>query len=171
MPKLIAKSALNGASVTIGGTTLAEADIGPLTSVAPYPGQTAAVGVAIGHTFPAPNTTSGPLLWTGRDQAFLMGPCPDLTGLAACTDQTGGWTALRLTGPLAEAALMRLVPLDLREARFPQGSCIRSALNHMGLVLGREADGFLLLVFRSMAQTAWHELETVLHSLRARVTA
>jgi sarcosine oxidase subunit gamma len=65
---------------------------------------------------------------------------------------------------------MRLVPLDLRAQSFPPGTCTRSALNHMGLIIVREADGFLLLVFRSMAETAWHELETALQALHARET-
>lgn len=168
MPDLLAKSALGGRTLTLAGTTLAEAAIGPLTSIAPFPGQTAATGTALGHMFPAPNTTSGPLIWTGRDQAFLLGTPPDLTGLAATTDQTGGWCALRLTGPVASDALMRLVPLDLRPGRFPPGTATRTALNHMAAILVAESDGFLILTFRSMAETAWHELETALHALAAR---
>lgn len=168
MPDLIAKSALGGRTLTLAATTLAEVDLGPLTSIAPLPGRTEAAGAALGHSFPAPNTISGPLIWTGRDQAFLLGTPPDLTGLAACTDQTGGWTALRLTGPHAEAALARLVPLDVRSARFPPGRCVRTALNHMAAILTRDAAGFGILVFRSMAETAWHELETALHALAAR---
>lgn len=169
MPDLIAKSALGGRSITLAATTLTETDLGPLTSVAPFPGQMAATAAALGHAFPAPNTTSGPLIWTGRDQAFLRGTgAPDLTGLAATTDQTGAWTALRLAGPQAEAALMRLVPLDLRAGGFPPGTSARTALNHMAAILLRDSEGFLVLVFRSMAETAWHDLETVLRALAAR---
>lgn len=168
MPELLAKSALDGRTITLAGTTLAEAYIGPLTSIAPFPGQTEATGAALGHAFPEPNTTSGPLLWAGRDLAMLLGTAPDLTGLAATTDQTGGWCALRLTGPHAADALMRYTPLDLREKSFPPGTCTRAPLNHMSMILAREADGFLILIFRSMAQTAWHELETALHALHAR---
>jgi len=165
---LIAKSALAGRSLTRAATTLAEIDIGPLKSIAPFPGQAAAVGAALGHGFPAPNTMSGPMLWTGRDQALLRGMPPDLTGLAAVTDQTGGWCALRLTGPLAADALMRLVPMDLRPNSFPPGTCVRAPLNHMSMILLREADCFVSLVFRSMAETAWHELDSALRGLAAR---
>lgn len=169
MPDLIAKSALDGRSITLAATTLSEAALGPLTSIAPFPGQTDATSAALGHAFPKPNTTSGPLIWTGRDQAFLRGTAaPDLTGLAATTDQSGGWTALRLTGPQSEAALMRLVPLDLRAHSFPPGTSTRAALNHMAAILVRDGEGFLVLIFRSMAETAWHELETALHALAAR---
>jgi len=168
VPDLIAKSALEGRSITLAATTLAEAQIGPLTSIAPFPGQTEATSAALGHAFPRPNTTSGPLIWTGRDQAFLLGMPPDLTGLAATTDQTGAWCALRLTGPHGTDALMRLVPLDLRLSCFPPGTCTRTALNHMAMILARDSDGFLILIFRSMAETAWHEIETALHALAAR---
>ena len=56
MAKLIAKSALGGqAAITIAATTLAEMDIGPITSVAPFPNREEAVAKALGG-FPAPNT-------------------------------------------------------------------------------------------------------------------
>ena len=167
MPELIAKTALDGrAAVTHADTTLAEADVGPITSVACFPGQKSKVAKVLGG-FPAPNTHEGGLCWTGPEQAFLIGrPAPDLSGSAAVTDQSGGWAALRLTGPLAAAALMRLVPLDLR--RFGAGQSARAPLGHMQMVLIGQEDGFILLVFRSMARTAWHELEAALKMLAAR---
>jgi heterotetrameric sarcosine oxidase gamma subunit len=71
-------------------------------------------------------------VWTGPDQAFLIGaPAPDLTGLAAVTDQSGGWAALQLQGPGAEAVLMRLFPLDLRARAFAPGHAARAPLGHM----------------------------------------
>ena len=166
MPELIAKTALSGQTVTYAGTTLAEAALGTITSVACFPGQMAAVSAVLGG-FPAPNSHGNGLCWTGPDQAFVIGrPVPDLTGVAATTDQTGGWAALRLSGPLAADALMRLVPLDLR--RMADGQAARASLGHMQMILLREADGFLILVFRSMARTAWHEIEAALKMLAAR---
>ena len=38
----------------------------------------------------------------------------------------------------------------------------------MQMILLRETDGFLLLVFRSMARTAWHEIEVAMKFLAAR---
>lgn len=168
MPELIAKSAMAGqGAVTRSGTTLTEAALGPLTSIACFPGQQQAVSTALGQPFPSPNTHENGLCWTGPDQAFLIGrAAPDLTGLAAVTDQTGGWAALRLTGPMASDALMRHVPLDLR--RMTSGQAARAPLGHMQMILMAEPDGFLLLVFRSMARTAWHEIETTLKHLAAR---
>lgn len=169
MPDLIAKSPLAGrAALTIAGTTLTEAELGPLTSIAPFPGQHQAVAAALGGAFPAPNTHADGLCWTGADQAFLIGrAAPDLTGLAAVTDQSSGWAALRLTGPLAADALMRLVPLDLR--RMTAGQAARAPLGHMQMILLHDDQGFLILVFRSMARTAWHEVEVALTMLAARM--
>jgi heterotetrameric sarcosine oxidase gamma subunit len=174
VPSLIAKSPLGGKSLTLGGVTLAEAALGPITSIAPFNGRADDLSQALnslGLSFPAPNTfneSSGDLIvWTGRDQAFLIGPL--LEGLpAATTDQSDGWAGLRITGPEAAAALMRLIPLDLRAKAFAPGTAARAPLNHMAAVIWRDAEGFSLLVFRSMAQTAWHEIEAAMKALAAR---
>ena len=168
MPELIAKTALAGQlAVTHADTTLVEANVGQITSIACFPGQQKAVAKVMGQPFPAPNSHAKGLCWTGPDQAFLIGrAAPDLTDLAAVTDQTGGWAALRLSGPLAADVLMRLVPLDL--PKFTPGQAARAPLGHMQMVLMADAQGFLILVFRSMARTAWHEIETALKACAAR---
>ena len=171
MPNLIAISPLVGqAPVTLAATRLEQAHLGQITSIACFPGCNAEVATKLG-SFPSPNTVAANLIWTGPDQAFLLGEAPDLTGLAATTDQSGAWAAFRLTGPKAADALMRLYPLDLRATQFPPQTCARAPLGHMQSVLVREADSFLILIFRSMARTAWHEIETALHALEARATA
>ena len=168
MPELIPKSALSGqGSAVYDDTTLAEVSLGPITSIACFPGQAMATGDALGQPFPAPNTHANGLCWTGPDQAFLISKAaPDLTGLAAVTDQSGGWAALRLTGPMAADVLSRHVPLDLHILQ--PGQAARAPLGHMQMILMAEPGGFLLLVFRSMARTAWHELETTMKHLAAR---
>lgn len=178
MPELIAKTALAGrAPVTRGETTLSEVDLGQIGSIALFPGQEKAANKALkpfGFTFPAPNSwvasADAMLVWTGRAQAFLIGAAlPDLAGIAAVTDQSGGWTALRVTGPAGPDALMRYVPLDLRLVAFPAGRAVRAPLYHMQAVLWRDdADSLTVLVFRSMARTAWHEIDEALKTLAAR---
>lgn len=179
MPELIAKSALAGAApLTRLDTTLAEGRAAPITSIAPFPGRVSAVNAALaplGLAFPAPNAQSAHgdarLVWTGRDQAFLIGAAaPDgLADHAALTDQTDGWAILTLTGPAATDALMRPVPLDLRLASFPQGRTARAPLNHMQAIISRVGqDAFEIMVFRSMARTAWSELSEALEVLAAR---
>ena len=175
MPELLAKSALASQTpVTAGGATLSEVILGPITSIAAFPGTLAKLSKKISG-FPEPNRfLEAPLrVWTGPDQAFLIGaPAPDLTDLAATTDQSGGWAALTLQGPGAEAALMRLFPLDLRAKSFRQGHSARAPLGHMQSVLLRTgAETFLILIFRSMARTAWAEIAEAMQHLDARARA
>jgi heterotetrameric sarcosine oxidase gamma subunit len=177
VPELIAKSAFEGQGpLTLGGVTLAEAAVGPITSISVLPGGAKAVAKGLkplGLGFPAPNSWSAKaearIVWTGRDQAFLLGVAAPAMDGAALTDQTGGWATLTVSGTGAVDALMRLVPLDLRLAAFPVGRAVRAPLNHMSAVLIRTGDyAFDLMVFRSMARTAWHEMEAVLQALAAR---
>ena len=177
MPELIAKPALEKKPLTLADTTLSVVDLGPVTSVALYPGQEKALAKALkplGLSFPAPNSLTekeGALMvWTGRDQAFLIGAdAPEMGTAAAVTDQSGGWAAFRISGPKAADVLARHVPLDLRDAAFPVGRAVRVPLGHMSSVLWRGADGgHSVMVFRSMARTAWHELEVALQTVAAR---
>jgi heterotetrameric sarcosine oxidase gamma subunit len=176
VPELIAKSALEGASLTVGAVTLAEVAVGPITSIAVYPGGAKALAKGLkplGLTFPAPNSfiekKGARIVWTGREQAFLMGIGPPALEGAAVTDQSDGWAVLSLSGPAAVEVLARLVPVDMRLAAFPVGRAIRSGLNHMNAVILRTGDYAVeIMVFRSMARTAWHELETTMHMVSAR---
>lgn len=174
MPDLIAKPALGQAPLTHADTTLAEADWTPIFSIAPYPGPDKALDKALkplGLAMPAPNTWSekgsARIVWTGRDQAFLIGAAPPADLPAAVTDQSDAWVTLTLSGPEARATLARLVPLDLRQARA--GQCARTGLNHMPLILIVEGpESFRLMIFRSMARSAWHELREALIRIEAR---
>lgn len=181
MRELFAKTALHGQGpVTHLGTTLAEVDPGQITSIALFPGQEKALARAFKPLeFSMPSVgefqikAGVTLAWTGRDQAFLIGAaCPDLGVAAAVTDQSGGWAAFTLTGPAAADALMRYVPMDLRVSAYKPGSVLRSPLYHMSMVLIRTKDeAFTIMVFRSMARTAWHEIEVAMKSLAARALA
>jgi heterotetrameric sarcosine oxidase gamma subunit len=176
VPELIAKSALDGRALTLGGVTLAEVDVGPITSVAVFPGGAKAVAKglkALGLAMPAPNTftekNGARIVWAGRDQAFLVGPGPAALEGAAVTDQSDAWAVLGVSGPGAVDVLARLVPVDLRMTACPVGTALRSQVNHMNVVILRVGDyDFEIMVFRSMARTAWHELETTLHMVAAR---
>ena len=177
MPELIAKPALDQAPLTKAGVTLALLEAAPITSIALLPGgeKGLAKGLkTLGLAMPEPNTWAAKgaarIVWTGRDQAFLMGvPAPSLEG-AAITDQSDGWAGLSLSGTLAVEALARLVAIDLRLAAFPTGRVARVGLNHMSMILLRSGeDAFEMFVFRSMARTAWHELAEVLDHLAARM--
>lgn len=176
MPELIAKSALDGQGLTLGGVTLAEVEVGPITSVALFPGgeKLAAKGLkTLGLAMPAPNRFAekkgARIVWTGREQAFLIGVAPPALDGAALTDQSDGWAVLGLSGPGAVDVLARLVPVDLRLAACPVGTALRTQLNHMNAVILRVGDyAFEILVFRSIARSAWHELQAAMEMLAAR---
>ncbi|MFM7442810.1 MAG: sarcosine oxidase subunit gamma [Tabrizicola sp.] len=176
MPELIAKSALAGRSLTAGTVTLAEVDVGPITSIAVLLGgaKTVAKGLkALGLAMPEPNTFAekkgARIVWTGREQAFLIGLEPPAVEGAAVTDQSDGWTVLSVSGAGVSDVLARWVPIDLRLAAFPVGRAVRTQLNHMNVVILRTGDhAFEIMVFRSMARTAWHEVETAMHMVQAR---
>jgi heterotetrameric sarcosine oxidase gamma subunit len=176
VPELIAKSALEGLTRTLGGVTLAELDVGPITSIAVHLGGAKAVakglktlGLAMPELGTFAEKKGARIVWSGRDQAFLMSAdCPTLEG-AAVTDQSDGWTVLGLSGAGAVDVLARLVPVDLRLTACPVGTALRTQVNHMNAVILRVGDyAFEIMVFRSMARTAWHELEAAMQMLAAR---
>lgn len=178
MVDLTAKTPLDDmAALTIGTCTLTEVTLGTLTSVAPY--DRAKMGgvfkAAHGMAWPAPNRATGKAgaraIWFGRDMVLLAGPAPDpkLAEQAALTDQTDAWTSVTLSGDGAEDVLARLVPLDLSDRQFKRGHTARTQIQHMtGSVTRLGNDTFLLMVFRSMADTLLHDLERAMASVAAR---
>ncbi len=180
MADLHARTPLAGVPAFSAGTCqLTEADLGPITSIAPFRGLekslSAALKSAHGVVFPAPNRVSvkgaARMVWTGRDQAFLIGVAPDagLAVHAALCDQSDGWAALRLHGDGCADVLARLTPLDLSLTSFAAGHCARSALQHvMAILIRPEATLFEILVMRSFAATAWHDLTEAMRSVAAR---
>ena len=110
-------------------------------------------------------------IWFGREQALLVGIDPDasLAKHAALTDQSDAWAVTTLTGLQATDVLARLTPLDLRDAHFKRGHTARSDLMHMNASITRTgADSFMILVFRSMAQTLLHDIQTAMEGVAAR---
>lgn len=180
MANLIARTPLSAmAPVTHGAAMLSEASPGPITSIAPYAGRekklSTALKTAHGIAFPAPNCITEKdgvrAIWSARSQAFLVGtsPAESLSAHAALTDQSDGWATLRLQGPACADVLARLLPLDLAPAQFAPGTCARSAVLHtMALIVRTAPDRFDLMVMRSFAATAWHEIEEAMRSVAAR---
>jgi sarcosine oxidase subunit gamma len=165
------------------GVRLTAYDPGPLTLVAPFRGQDSAVAQALqgalGLDLPGPGETrTGPAaraIWFGRGQTFVMGvtlPPELLGGTAAVTDQSDGWAAFRLDGAGTDEVLARLTPLDLRPQAFPPGRTARTLIAHMTASLTRwDADSCDILVFRSMAGTAAHDLTAAMARIAARAAA
>lgn len=180
MADLIAKSPARGLTpVEVGGMTLTEAPMGRVWAVMPWRGKAAALSKALeqahGVPFPEPGTLlrAGELriAWSALDQAFLMGAEPDtaLAAHAALTDQSDAWTHLVLEGAAARDVLARWVPVDLSPAACPPGSARRTLVGHMSaLILHPGGDRFEILVFRSMAATAVHEVTRAMRAVAAR---
>jgi len=174
---LVAKSPCAGlVPVSVGNVTLDEVETAAITSLSPLVGaDQAALKAAHGMAFPAVGRATGKAgaraVWTGRGQAFLIGPAADST-LArqfAMTDQTDAWAVLRLEGAGATEVLARLCPLDLRDAVFKRGHTARSLIGHMTASITRVGvSSFDILVFRSMAATAVHELSVAMKSVAAQ---
>ena len=108
---------------------------------------------------------------SGCMQALLTGAAvsDELSRFAGITDQSDAWATVLLSGDAAEDVLARLVPVDLRLQQFPPNQTARTMVQHMNASVTRVADhAFLIMVFRSMAQTLAHELETAMESVAAR---
>ncbi|MBF9030219.1 sarcosine oxidase subunit gamma [Rhodobacterales bacterium HKCCE3408] len=178
MADLIATTPFAGLlPLTRGETTATEIVFDAITSVAPYSGREKAVSKALaartGAAFPEPNRTTGKAdaraVWSGIGQAFVLGPRLEPIDGAAMTDQTDAWACLALEGPAARDVLARLTPLDLRPEVFEIGHAARTLLGHMACVLMRtDADRYGLMVFRSMASTCAHEIDTAMEGIAAR---
>lgn len=165
--------------ISLGGVALTEAAQTPIWAILPLRGARDALDRALqsahGLPFPEPGTLhvgpSARIAWAGLDQAFLIGAAPDATlaAHAGLVDQSDGWAHLGLEGAGARAVLARLVPIDLSPAACPKGSARRTLLGHMqALVLHPGGDRFEVLVFRSMAHSAVHDLTRAMRAVAAR---
>jgi methylglutamate dehydrogenase subunit D len=80
-----------------------------------------------------------------------------LAGLASISDQSGGRTVLRVSGPHARDVLAKGLPIDLDPRAFPPGSAATSAISHMGVQLWQLDDtrSYDLAIFRSVSESFW----------------
>ena len=174
MADLIARTAGAGLfPIEIGDARAAEIVPDGLWSVMPYRGREGAVARALPCGWPEPGRVAegggARAIWFGREAAMVTGARPEaLDGLAAVTDQADAWVVVRLDGPAALDVLARLVPIDLRERAFPQGSAARTLLGHMSVGVLRAGDAFDILAFRSMAGTLAHELGRAMRGVAGR---
>ncbi len=181
MAELIATGPLDGihaaeAPFEAAGCTLDTLALGPVAAVMPLPGAAADADSALraaglGLSDPG-RLIEGPegarVAWAGRETVFLIGmQAPDLPG-ASVVDLTDGWVGLSLAGPGAVEVLARLVPIDLRHAAFPDGRAARTLLGHIQVLILKRAGRFEILLTRSYARTAWHEIVTAMRAVAAR---
>ena len=184
MADLIVKFACEGLlPLQIGELNLREVLPEYVTVLAPFKGQQHAVSAALkkahGIELPAVNRAVGKealrVVWFSQGKWAVLGP--DLgvkfkfgiSKMAALLDQSDAWAVVRLDGAAAEQVLARLVPVDLRQPVFKRGHTLRTDLSHMMASITRIGDkSFQIMVFRSMAETLLHELQTAMENVTAR---
>lgn len=174
MANLTAKTPFEGLlPATKGDCTLSEVTHASITWISPANGKSPAVSKALTKQtkapFPNPGRIEGPNVWSGPGQALVLGPALKPIKGAALSDQTSAWACCALEGPGARQVLARLVPIDLRAEAFAEGRVARTLLGHMNCVLLRTgADRYEIMVFRSMARTAAHEIADAMGLVAAR---
>lgn len=165
--------------IRVGPLTLSEVDPTTMTALIPRKGAQAALGAALkqAHDVALPGNLRAAgrdgqrVIWFGLNQWLLIGPAPDasLAQHAALSDQSDAWAVLRLEGGLGADVLARLAPVDLRQQVFKRGHTLRTLIGHMPASITRLGDkALMLMVFRSMAGTLVHELETAMEAVVAR---
>jgi len=104
----------------------------------------------------------GPSQWLAvsaslANEALARELSAKLAGLASISDQSGGRTVLRLSGPHARDVLAKGLPIDLDPRAFPLGSAATSAISHMGVQLWQLDDtrSYDLAIFRSVSESFW----------------
>lgn len=161
MGDLIETSAFAGCDLPFvaAGVTVAEVAGVALWSVSPYSGAKVPLDLQVGHC--GRNS-----IWAAADLWLMTQQPPDLTGLAAVTEQSDAWSVLDLTGDGWQDVFARLCPVDPQT--ITQGVCVRSAVGHMvALVIGL-GRGVRIMGMRSYAHSLHHEVVEAMTSHAAR---
>jgi heterotetrameric sarcosine oxidase gamma subunit len=93
-------------------------------------------------------------------KCWLVGvPAPSIEPEAGTSlDLSHSRTRIRVRGRDAAALLNRFLPLDLRDASFPEGAVASSAMHHVGVTLWRSHAGYELFLPRGFARSCWEVL-------------
>jgi sarcosine oxidase subunit gamma len=157
------------------GIAFGERRIGALWQVAAWPDRlaeagNAAAGAAGVATPPGPGQSAAgasaailrvePLKWWVLADAAL--PRPEIApGDGTVLDLGHARTAIRIEGAALPELMARLVPLDLRPGRFPDGSVASTGLHHVGVTLLARAGGVDLFVPRSFARSLFEHVAEI----------
>lgn len=184
MSKLASRSALDGLATpgrygnqdgAPGVIITEQAGLG-LATVAVRKGQgaklEASVSKAYGVALP-PNSTMvqgkdvsfigyGPGQWlavspTLENDALAADLVMHLKGLASISDQSGGRTVLRISGPHARDLLAKGLAIDLDSRVFPPGSAVTSTISHMGVQVWvvDNPQAYDIAIARSFSESFW----------------
>jgi sarcosine oxidase subunit gamma len=179
--KLAARSPLGGFKFETDAISITEITQRGIVSVAtPKAGekmlaQTIAAEFSTALPTPGKSTSSdrsnARLLGLAADQFFIVFDDPDntepariissLSQSAYLTDQSDTWVSIRVSGPASRDALERICPIDLHDESFSVGSVARTAMEHLGAIIYREAEhSFALMSAVSSAPAFLHAIET-----------
>lgn len=107
----------------------------------------------------------GPGQWlavseTFPDDTLASDLAQHLKGLASISDQHGGRTVLRLSGPRARDVLAKGLPIDLHPRVFGPGRAATSTISLMGVQLWQVdgAPSYDIALFRSVSESFWRWL-------------
>jgi heterotetrameric sarcosine oxidase gamma subunit len=161
------------------GITIAERVGLGLATVAARKGQAdalkAAVASAYGVDLPVSSRVAqgpqvsfvgyGPGQWLAvsaklANEALARDLAQQLKGLASISDQSGGRTVIRVSGPRARDVLAKGLPIDLDPRAFPLGSAATSTISLMGVQLWQTDDtrSYDMAIFRSVSASFWRWL-------------
>jgi sarcosine oxidase subunit gamma len=123
------------------------------------------VGYGLGQWLAVSETLAGEAL--ARDLAQR------LKGLASISDQSGGRTVLRLSGPRARDVLAKGLPIDLHPSAFGPGSAATSTISLMGVQIWQvdDAPTYDLAIFRSVSASFWRWLTASAAEFGCEVTS
>jgi len=162
------------------GVTLSEQPVRPTLLVMARPGKAAAtierMASITGLALPSrPARVANPhaaAIWSGPGQWLVMSEEEDahlmiagltaaLDGLASCSEQTDARVILRLSGPRARRALMKLVGIDVHASVFVTGAAAMTPVAHIPCHLWRLDDAGGQPVYeiagpQSSAGSLWH---------------
>jgi len=90
-----------------------------------------------------------------------------LAGLASISDQSGGYSILRLAGPDARALLRRGAAIAVHPSAFGPGSAATTVIAHIGVILWQVDDHptYDVATFRSYAGSFRHWLDQSIAAL------
>jgi len=172
---LQATSALNNASLDYDGFSIRECINIKLLSVAANSKLQAAASSALEEhcnlSWPAITQSTSyenvHCLGLQAEQVFLLSEHSDveheslalsLAETCVVTDQSDSWVVLEVKGTRTLDVLERICPIDLNPQTFFVGSVVRTSMEHLGVIVLRLENSFLLLSARSSADSFLHSL-------------
>ncbi len=113
-------------------------------------------------------TGTGPGAWLalveGEGNDFSARLMEQLDGVASVSDQSDGYTLIRLSGACVRETLAKLIPIDVHPQAFKVGDAASTVASHIGVTVWRLPDDsnsapvFEVLLFRSLTRSFRHAL-------------